>query len=133
MVIIAATIILLSTIYFKVVYDFKLWKKHIPINHAKEILIVSIPVGVSVYLFGYESDCSFPLNYLISFLLCASWYMFLFNGGFNLVRHFNWWFIGTPDPNDSGTEKFFRKIGMPATIALQILLVICSTYLYFAL
>ena len=129
--VVAAIVILLLTIYFKVAYDFKLWQRHLPINHAKEIAIVSIPVGVSVFLFGYASGFAFPYNYLAAIFLCGSWYMFLFNGLYNLVRHFNWWFIGTPDDNDSLTEKFFRAIGMPTTIALQVLLIIISTYLYF--
>ncbi len=129
--VIAAIIILLVTIYLKVAYDFKLWQRHLPVNHAKEIAIVSIPVGVSIFLVGYASEFAFPYNYLSAAFFCASWFFFLFNGGFNLPRHFNWWFIGTPDDNDSDTEKFFRAIGMPTTIALQVLLIIISTYLYF--
>ena len=122
--VVAAIIILLVTIYLKVAYDFKLWQRHLPVNHAKEIAIVTIPVGVSVFLFGYQS------NYFISIFLCGSWYLFLFNGLYNVARRFYWFFIGTHDDNDSFTERFFRAIGMPATIILQILLPVVSTILY---
>ena len=128
---IGGLLVLLATIFFKIVYDFKLWKKHIKINHKKEIAIVTPLICIAVFLLGKFLAFSSPINYLISLFFCGSWYLFLFNGGFNLPRHFNWWFIGTPDDNDSDTEKFFRAIGMPTTIALQVLLILISTYLYF--
>ena len=131
MIVITAIAILLVTIYFKVAYDFKLWQRHIPVNHPKEITIIAIPVSVSIFLLAISTDYALPYNYLVSLFLCSSWYFFLFNGFYNLVRRYNWWFIGTPDANDSWTERFFRAIGMPTTIALQLLLILISTYFYF--
>lgn len=100
------------------------------VNHSLEIAIVAMLYIYPLSKFTNHCSLNVPYNYIVTALLFAGHFLFLFNGVFNIIRRERFFFIGSPDANDSFTERFFRRIGTPATIALQIILPVVSTILY---
>lgn len=121
---IIAFIVFFATLFAKIIYDYKLWLKGTKVNHGLELFIAAIPMCFVIYVASLHS------NIFIAFMLVGSWFMFLFNGLYNLKRKFGWLFIGGKDDDDSVTEKFFRFVGPALTVIIQVGLVLTASVLF---
>lgn len=109
-------------------YDYRLWLKHKPVNHLREWLIMvafSIP---SVILFSNELSIPLFWAYPLSAAMCAAFIWFFFNGLYNAIRGYNWWFTG--GDGGSFTDKVLKIIGPFFQKVLEIVLLAATITFY---
>lgn len=108
----------------EVIRDLKAWKegRYADINHRSGwirrayclvpcigLLTVAIqPHGWQLLIAG-----------LISTVLCAFAWWLLFDGWFNNIRGFNWWYTGSDDPNDAHTDDLIQGLRKWQHIAVK--------------
>lgn len=108
----------------EVLHDYRLWKaeRYADINHLSSwvrrantlvpcigLLTVAIdPHGWQLLVAG-----------LVSTVLCAFTWWMLFDGWFNNIRGFNWWYTGSNDPNDAHTDNFIQGLRKWQHIAVK--------------
>ncbi len=112
----------------KLMYDYKLWLKHKPVNHLLEWLLMAAFSIPSIILFSNESSLPLFWAYPLSASMCAAFLWFFFNGLYNTIRGYNWWFTG----NDGGsfTDKILKIIGPFAQKILEVMLLLATITFY---
>ncbi len=125
---IAAIIIIVVILIVKIMYDYRLWLKHKPVNHLREWLIMAAFSIPSVILFSNELSIPLFWAYPLSASMCAAFIWFFFNGIYNIIRGYNWWFTGSD--GGSFTDKVLKIIGPFAQKVLEIALLFTTIILY---
>jgi hypothetical protein len=104
-----------------------------PINHSKEWRIMALCSLPAVVIFAIKSSLFLmPSEYLIlkvlytaaAFaipgLMIAFFIWLFFDGPYNKVRGFNWWFTGSNDPDDARTDNFLQQLKLWQHIVIKI-------------
>lgn len=125
---IVGILLFFAVLYFSVHRHYKKWKKKKPINHYRAWMMRATALMPSVVWISGPSLLSLG----ISALLEATVFLLLFDGFYNNIRGFNWWFLGSVDPDDAWADKIQRKIplkylkllkvGIPATLLILYIL-----------
>lgn len=123
-------ILLALAIAFNVWYDYRLWLKEKRRPHKKGWrlkAVTSIPAIVTLFwVGGYDWYYDGGLSVLMS----MSWFLLLFDGLYNVVRGFEFFFLGSNDKDDASTDNFFQSIPMWAGVAIKLALFNLSTSFY---
>lgn len=117
--VILGIVIFLCTFIIDLYTDFNLWKENKPVNHKR---------GAILRLLGL-----IPANILIGLAaipLLGSLYWFLFDGFYNVLRGFNWWFTGSNDVDDAKTDDFLQRLKPWQHQAIKIGAIILSLTFY---
>ncbi len=69
----------------------------------------SIP---AIFFFTKASDLDLIFSIPISGLMIAFFIWLLFDGIYNLIRGFNWWFTGSDDADDAEADNFLQGLKM---------------------
>jgi hypothetical protein len=121
--IIIAILLTLAILTGKLVYDYNLSKKELPVDHKKEWKLIAIGSIPSVILFSLGAH-GFSWNALLSSpfagLMIAFFIWLMFDGIYNKLRGFGWWFTGTDDPDDASTDIFLQKLKLWQHIAVKV-------------
>lgn len=122
-----AVIIFAATLLIDVYTDIKRWKKgvvtdDVKISHIRGALLRSFGLAPVIFILGWQSIPA------VGFL-----YWFLFDGLFNHIRGFNWWFTGSDDKNDAKTDDFLQSISLTKQKWIKIGGTIISVILYIIL
>lgn len=107
---ILAIILVLIVITVKLIYDYHLWLSHKPVNHKLEWVLMDIACIPSIVLFALHSNLSFVLAIIISALIVADFIWFFFNGIYNKLRGYGWWFTGSGGKDGAITDKFLMGL-----------------------
>lgn len=133
-------ILFLLPLLFKLKDNFEKWKINVSVNHNNEFIAVAlaeIPAGV---LFCWMSHDWWSLA-IVPFMM-MSWFWFLFDGFYNLLRrsyrrkegmiyyYFTWWYTGTNDKDDATTDNFLQRLKLWQHIAIKLSLIVIFTTLY---
>ena len=132
--IIIAIILLLAALGLKLATDYKLWLKDKGINHKKEWwrwLVTAGTCAPSIILFTLSSNFFWYLGLPIVCGMCAAFIWLLFDGIYNKLRGFNWWYTGTDDPGDAASDNFLQAIPTWTQIILKTVPLGILIYLYF--
>lgn len=89
-----------------------------------------IPSGVCLMMFRDQYPVFqwwVPIE--VIFLL-GSWYWFLFDGIYNILRGFNFWFTGSNDQDDAHTDNFLQWLPRWGQITVKIACLVASIILY---
>ena len=120
-------ILFFCILYWDVTTDYKKWKNDIPVNHTKEGIIRSLLLSPVPLLLSLPFITIWEL--VITIPLVGFMWLLLFDGFYNKVRGFNWWFLGSEDKDDSWWDKFQRRIPLKilkiTKIGIPLLLIIC--------
>lgn len=120
-------ILFFCILYWDVTTDYKKWKNDIPVNHTKEGIIRSLLLSPVPLLLSLPFITIWEL--VITIPLVGFMWLLLFDGFYNKVRGFNWWFLGSEDKDDPWWDKFQRKIPLKilkiTKIGIPLLLIIC--------
>jgi hypothetical protein len=116
---------------FNLYKNYRLWLANKPVNHKKGLILVAAMYAPVIFLWADYSDLSILIGISISSGLLASWYWFLFDGLYNILRGFGWWFTGSDDADDARFDDFLQKIPKWAHVLIKTGLIILFTYLYF--
>lgn len=106
----------------------------VAINHKKETLIRALwvtPVIILLYLAkhtGFQNSVIEDL-FLTVFCVASLWWV-LFDGFFNIIRNFPWWFTGTVDKDESVLDNLKRKLGPAGMKIVQIITAVIGTVFY---
>src|SRR5690242_17007328 len=110
-----AVISFFSALLIHLYFDYRRHLSGKLINHKKEwyrTVIWGALASVSVFFFAKVREHPVLISALLSSLLVLSWYIFIFNGFYNVVRGFKWFYSGTNWEGASVVTKFFIWIGM---------------------
>ncbi len=125
-----AIIIVVIGLVIKLFVDFKLWKKHKSPNHPKEWALLALFCVPSIILFGKESQLDLYISLPLSAIMIAFFIWFFFDGIYNLLRKFNWWFTGSDDKDDAFTDNILQKLKLWQHVLIKLLPLIASITYY---
>lgn len=117
-----------GVLYWDVIDDYIKWKQNIALNHTKEAIIRGLLLLPTIVALSVNEFDFFKL--VIVLLMVFLWWLFLFDGIYNHIRGFNWWFLGSVDDNDALTDKLQRKIPLSILKVSKILLPLIFTTVY---
>lgn len=128
--ILIATILLVAILIFKIVHDYKKWIDGKIIDHRnkKNWIILAVSCIPSIIL--YSIPCNSWWAVPISATMSALFIWLFFDGFYNILRGFNWWYTGTDDKEDALTDNFLQSIPLWLHIVIKILPLITIIYLY---
>lgn len=96
--------------YLDLSADLEKWENDVPVEHSKEAGFRIALLTVSWLLFAIP--VSFSLWGMIATTAAMFfWYWTLFDGLYNICRGFEWFFAGSDDPDDAGTDNFLQWVG----------------------
>lgn len=110
--IIIATVILLLIVCIKLLINYEDWINVRPINHTKEWCFMAIAAAPAIYFYTMASSLAWYLAAPLSAAMMAFFIWLLFDGLYNKVRGYNWWFTGSDDADDARTDNFLQSIDL---------------------
>lgn len=105
--------------------DYEVWLDGKEINHTKRFFLKGIMLLPSFILL--LQVFSF---WRVLFFIC-SWFWFLFDGIYNMLRKYDWWYIGTIDANESKFDNLQRWLGELRKTVKIVLLIASLIFLIF--
>ncbi len=129
---IVAIIIIVITLFVDLYTDYDIWRRRdtgVRIKHGRGLwwrLAGFAPAMFSVWFFTRDLFvCGSALFFF------GVWYMFFFNGIFNELRDYAWWFRGTSDPTeiDSHHERLSKRVSLQAYKIINYVLLAVSALL----
>ena len=117
---ILAIVIVCATIAAKLIYDYKLWLKKIHPNHALEWVVIALANSYPIYLFAKASTLHLIYGAILSGAMVAFFIWVVFDGLYNLVRGYHFFFTGTNDSNDAKTDNFLQSLSLWQHVAVKV-------------
>ncbi len=102
--------IVCAAIAAKLFYDYRLWLKKKPVNHGLEWLILAAVCAYPVYLFTVNHSEAFYMAGPLSAIMVMGFIWFWFDGLYNAIRGYDWWFTGTDDADDAKSDKLLKSM-----------------------
>lgn len=133
---ITAIINILLILTVKLILNYRKWLKEKTVAHSKEWFIMAFFLLPAIYLLTIHSSLHWAIAAALSSLLIAWLVWNLFDGIYNLLRGFNWWYTGTDDKEDAKTDNFLQGLKLWQHIAVKLipLGIFCFIYIkYFLL
>ena len=126
-------IIPVLTLIVKLFDNYKKWLKHISPKHSKEwwiMVVVNIP---SIVVFTMESKLIWYFAAPLSGAMIAFFLWLFFDGIYNLLRKYNFWFTGSDDKDDPKSDNFLQSIPvwLQAVIKIGGLALFLTLYIYY--
>jgi len=97
-------------------------------NHPLETVFVVICLIGSGILFAMHLPLNWAVTFLIIFFMQFFVFWTLFDGGYNKLRGFNFWFNGSRDPDDSKLDRVL--MAMPKWMQICLKLLGCITFIW---
>lgn len=127
--ILPAIITYLAVLAWDLWSDYRKWLRSRTVNHKKEAILRMILLIPSGILFMWDQ----PWFFIFAVVpLMGFWWLLLFNGIYNRLRGFGWWFAGSVDPDDSWIDRWIYSGSNTAQVII-IPGVFVSTVTYIAL
>lgn len=100
--------------------DYKTWKKGIAINHKRGAILRVLGLAPIPFLIGWS---------VLGLVLSLYW--FLFDGLFNIIRGFGWWFTGSEDgKDDAKTDNFLQRLKLWQHVTIKLGFILLSALLF---
>jgi len=125
-----AIIIVLFITFVKLIYDYYLWLDNKPVNHRKEWLIVAISSTPSIFVFAKESDLIWCYSIPLSAVMIALFIWLFFDGLYNVLRGYNYWFTGSNDPDDAKMDNLLQGLKLWQHITVKTVPLILLIFIY---
>jgi hypothetical protein len=101
----------------KIIYDYNAWlDRRNDINdksitaHFKEWVLMAVASIPSIVILTKESGLVWYLAAPLSGAMIAFFIWLFFDGIYNLLRGFNWWYNGSDEVDDAKTDTFLKSI-----------------------
>lgn len=116
MYLVIAAILFLATLTIDLVIDIRKWKREdYTVNHKKKWVRGFGLVPAAILLSWDNWWLLIPSPGLILFL-----YWLLFDGLYNLLRGFGWWYMGSDDEDDAETDNFLQRLPLWAHVTIKL-------------
>lgn len=128
---------LVGAIMFNVWYDYGIWKDQLnnasnTRPHKKGWRLKALTSLPAVFSFAFSSNFIWIIALAASIILCGMWFMFLFDGFYNIKRSEPFFFRGTEDgKGDAGSDNFWQSMPQWLHITLKIVLSFGVAALYY--
>lgn len=139
--IIIALLLTLIVIGGKLFFNIKKWKnENYVIFHTKEWWIMVACLVPSVFLLTLSSSrdwwglhwiIGLALTLLTSAGMLAAFIWFTFDGFYNLLRGFSFFYLGTDDKDDAKSDNFLQRLSFWQHIIVKLGTIIVLTTLYY--
>ncbi len=129
-----AVISFFAILTWDIITDYRKWLKKRSVKHTDEAWLRVLLMIVPTVMFCISHTPSFDIWVLIDVALMEFfWFWLLFDGLYNKLRGFGWWFAGSDDPDDSVLDDFLQANPVAGAI-LKIggLLLFTSIYIFTA-
>lgn len=128
----AAISIVIAILVVKLAYDYNLWLSSKPVNHTKEWILMAVFSIPAIVLFTLQSELGWWLAAPLSGAMIAFFIWFLFDGIYNILRGFDWFFTGSDDADDPATDNFLQslKLWQHILIKVGILSLLITIYIF---
>jgi hypothetical protein len=129
---ILAIVIVCATIAAKLFYDYRLWLRKKPVNHSLEWVLMVLANSYPIYLFTEASTLHWIYGAILSGAMVAFFIWVVFDGLYNLVRGYHFFFTGTNDSNDAKMDNFLQSLSLWQHVAVKVggLGVLVGVYVY---
>lgn len=128
--IIIAIILLLIVLAAKLAGNYKLWLQRKPVNHKKEWLLMALACIPSIILFTLASDFFWYISAPLSAVMCALFIWLFFDGIYNMLRRYHFFFTGSDDEDDAITDNFLQAIPLVLHIFIKTIPLGILIYIY---
>jgi hypothetical protein len=138
MSILLAILIPLLVIATKLALNYRMWLRreikgtsNKTVKHSIEWGLMATACLYSVYLLSTFSKLQIWFSFPLSAALEMAFIWLVFDGLYNKLRGFNWWFTGSVDKDDAVTDTFLHSLSLRQHIAIKTipLIVFLITYL----
>jgi hypothetical protein len=129
---ILAIAIVCATIAAKLIHDYRLWLRKKPVNHSLEWVLMVLANSYPIYLFAKASTLHWIYGAILSGAMVAFFIWVVFDGLYNLVRGYHFFFTGTNDSNDAKMDNFLQSLSLWQHVAVKVggLGVLVGVYVY---
>jgi hypothetical protein len=127
--IVIAIILFLAVLVWDLITDYEKWLIHRSVKHGKEWWVRVAALLPCIALFGWFR----LLPLAAAAFMVAMWFWLLFDGLYNVIRGYKWWFTGSDDPDDAKTDNLLQRLTLTQHILLKIGSCIAATILYLCL
>lgn len=101
-------ILLILTI--KIIYDYKQWLNKKSIHHTLEWVLMVVGMSWAIYKLSTQMNSGLVVNLGIASGMVAFFMWNMFDGIYNKLRGYNWWFTGSNDGDDAKTDNFLQSL-----------------------
>lgn len=129
-----AILITIVTLVFKLINNYNRWKREdYTIKHFKEWIIMIVVNIPSIVVFTMESKLLWYFAAPLSGAMIAFFLWLFFDGIYNLLRKYNFWFTGSDDKDDAKSDNFLQSIPvwLQAVIKIGGLALFLTLYIYY--
>lgn len=129
--IIWAIIFVLIILVVKLVSNYNLWLKHKQVNHSKEWVFMAVASIPSIIIF--KNYCTLPILFSVSIsgAMIAGFLWMCFDGLYNLLRGYGWWFTGSEDgKDDAKTDNFLQGLRLWEHITIKCVFLFIPLFIY---
>lgn len=136
-----ALILSVIPLFIKLIDNVDKWRNGTAVNHNRQWVTLALSEIPAVIFFTIQVN-NFVVACIVSALMIASWFWFLFDGFYNIIRrwhrkkhqqsykYFTWWYTGTNDNDDATTDNILQRLTLWQHITLKLSLIILFTLLY---
>lgn len=128
-----AVILFISVLAFDVFSDYAKWLEGESVKHTKEFFLRLALLSPSLLILILWKGESYIVITGVTLAMVGFVYWSLFDGFYNLIRKFNFFFTGSDDPDDAISDNLLQSIPKWAQICIKIGGSIVFTFLYFYL
>lgn len=125
-----AIILVVIILTAKLVGNYKLWLQRKPVKHKKEWVLMALGSIPSIILFTLASDFFWYIAAPISALMIALFIWLFFDGIYNLLRRYHFFFTGSDDEDDAASDNFLQAIPTWVQVILKTIPLGILIYLY---
>lgn len=115
-----AIVIPIITLIIKLMIDYRKWLSGKPVNHRKEWIFLTLANVPAILIFTWLADYEWYYAAPISSLMIAHFIWLFFDGIYNKLRGFNWWYTGSDDEDDAFTDDILQHLPVPIHAILKI-------------
>jgi hypothetical protein len=115
-----AIILPVIIVILKAFLNYHNWLHNKPVKHTKEWVIMALCSVPSVYGFTQASALPWYFAAPISALMVAWFIWLMFDGLYNILREYNWWFTGSDDADDAATDNFIQQLDLWQHVVVKI-------------
>ncbi len=126
-----AIISFIAVLAWDIASDYRKWLRQKSVAHAKEAWLRCLLLIPSIVIFTIAHPGNSWWHLVYTLLMCFFVYWLIFDGIYNKLRGYDWWFTGSNDPDDAATDNFLQSIPKWLHILIKLGGVAGGVFLYF--
>lgn len=124
-----AIAIFLIVLAVDLITDYRKWLRGKPVRHSWEAFVRVLCLTPAIILLTRFEWYWF----VVPAFMVMFWYWLLFDGFYNTLRGYNWWFTGSDDVDDAHSDNLLQELTLKQHIALKVAGCVLTTIIYIIL